>query len=402
MFSPFHEQQNQQQKSPSAPKEFPSVLSFDNSTLFLDMFSLHTAPRPLPNSHNQPEILPLSPPFSNCTATLPSPVPGPPPGLQERPKCIYVGNLDPRVTEFHLRQMFSQAGKVSLAKIINDRNVYRGGFRYGFVEYGCSEEAELALMTMNGKRIYGTEIRVNWAYTSNANCLPVGQMFNEQQQQSQSNSPVSPSPEVFHVFVGDLSQEVNDYVLANAFSHFGSFCEARIMWDFVTGRSRGFGFVAFKERRDADQAIATMNGVLLGSRQIRCNWACYKNNVFYCPKSGSDGGAAEYAYISSQTFPTNCTVYLGNLPNWLAEESEIRALLQQVLQIEGEDQHIEQKVHSIIKVQPEKGFCFVKFVNHAEAVEAILRLNGLQWQGKELKCFWGREREYVLKRRVFG
>lgn len=48
------------------------------------------------------------------------------------------------------------------------------------------------------------------------------------------------------------------------------------MWDPVSGKSRGFGFAAFRDKTDAEQAIATMNGEWLGSRAIRCNWATQK------------------------------------------------------------------------------------------------------------------------------
>lgn len=51
------------------------------------------------------------------------------------------------------------------------------------------------------------------------------------------------------------------------------------MWDPVSGKSRGFGFVAFRDKTDAEQAIATMNGEWLGSRAIRCNWATQKGNL---------------------------------------------------------------------------------------------------------------------------
>ncbi len=48
------------------------------------------------------------------------------------------------------------------------------------------------------------------------------------------------------------------------------------MWDMKTGRSRGYGFVAFRERPDAEKALSSMDGEWLGSRAIRCNWANQK------------------------------------------------------------------------------------------------------------------------------
>lgn len=48
------------------------------------------------------------------------------------------------------------------------------------------------------------------------------------------------------------------------------------MWDQLSGKSRGFGFVVFKEKADAEKALAAMNGQWLGSRAIRCNWANQK------------------------------------------------------------------------------------------------------------------------------
>jgi RNA recognition motif-containing protein len=80
----------------------------------------------------------------------------------------------------------------------------------------------------------------------------------------------------FHIFVGDLSNEVNDEVLLQAFSAFGSVSEARVMWDMKTGHSRGYGFVAFRERVDAEKALSSMDGAWLGSRAIRCGWAIQK------------------------------------------------------------------------------------------------------------------------------
>lgn len=57
--------------------------------------------------------------------------------------------------------------------------------------------------------------------------------------------------------------------------------EAHVIWDNVSGNSKGYGFVAFRDKTDAEQAIATMNGEYLGSRPIRCNWATQKGKVIF-------------------------------------------------------------------------------------------------------------------------
>lgn len=166
-------------------------------------------------------------------------------------------------------------------KIIPDRTFQHGGANYGsvaprpssressltpppafaprFVEYFDLRAAETALQTLNGRKIFDMEIRCNWAYQ------------NQTAKEDLTNH--------CHLFVGDLSSEVNDEVLQKAFSAFGSLSDARVMWDMNSGKSRGYGFLAFRDKTDAEQAIATMNGEWLGSRAIRVNWANQKNQV---------------------------------------------------------------------------------------------------------------------------
>lgn len=94
------------------------------------------------------------------------------------------------------------------------------------------------------------------------------------------------------MFVGDLSPEVNDEILRKTFMAFGSLSDARCMWDMASGKSRGYGFLAFRDRTDAEQAIATMNGEWLGSRAIRVNWANQKNQQAGMPAAPGPGNAA--------------------------------------------------------------------------------------------------------------
>jgi nucleolysin TIA-1/TIAR len=95
--------------------------------------------------------------------------------------------------------------------------------------------AEQALNTLNGRKIFDTEIRVNWAYQNTG--TGVGGMPGAPREDTQNH---------FHVFVGDLSPEVNDEALGKAFGAFGTLSEARVMWDMNSGKSRGYGFLAFR------------------------------------------------------------------------------------------------------------------------------------------------------------
>lgn len=103
-----------------------------------------------------------------------------------------------------------------------------GGYNYGFVEFKSHRDGETAVATMNSRAILGTEIRVNWSFTFAA---PRDDMSGH-----------------FHIFVGDLGQEINDHTLSKAFAVFGSMSDARVMWDPTTGKSRGYGFIAFKDK----------------------------------------------------------------------------------------------------------------------------------------------------------
>ncbi len=48
------------------------------------------------------------------------------------------------------------------------------------------------------------------------------------------------------------------------------------MWDHGTGRSKGYGFVSFRLKEDAESAIDQMQGIQIGSRRVRVGWAQHK------------------------------------------------------------------------------------------------------------------------------
>ena len=52
--------------------------------------------------------------------------------------------------------------------------------------------------------------------------------------------------------------------------------DCRVVRDPQTLKSKGYGFVSFTKKVEAENAIALMNGQWLGSRAIRTNWATRK------------------------------------------------------------------------------------------------------------------------------
>ena len=75
---------------------------------------------------------------------------------------LYVGNLNFRTTSDELRELFSQAGEVENASVVEDRDTGRSrGF--GFVEMATPEGAAAAIEQFNGKEFGGRTLTVNEA-----------------------------------------------------------------------------------------------------------------------------------------------------------------------------------------------------------------------------------------------
>lgn len=96
----------------------------------------------------------------------------------------------------------------------------------------------------------------------------------------------------YSIFVGDLSQEVSNTDLVTVFHNpflglrndrepkfirpFLSCKGARIVFDPITGLSRGFGFVRFVDKADQQRALIEMHGLYCLSRPMRISPATHK------------------------------------------------------------------------------------------------------------------------------
>ncbi|KAI3695535.1 hypothetical protein L1987_78532 [Smallanthus sonchifolius] len=91
----------------------------------------------------------------------------------------------------------------------------------------------------------------------------------------------------YRCFVGGLAWATSDESLQDAFSKFGEIIDSKIINDRETGRSRGFGFVTFKDEQSLKDAIEGMNGQSLDGRNITVNEAQSRSG------GGGGGGRRE-------------------------------------------------------------------------------------------------------------
>jgi len=75
------------------------------------------------------------------------------------------------------------------------------------------------------------------------------------------------------IFVGNLSPEVMDEDLRQAFESFGAVESATVVKEKFTAESRGFGFVEMPSASEARSAINGMNGKELKGRVLNVNEA---------------------------------------------------------------------------------------------------------------------------------
>src|ERR1051325_553071 len=87
------------------------------------------------------------------------------------------------------------------------------------------------------------------------------------------------------LFVGNLSFNITENDLQDAFAAHGTVLEANLMMDRATGRPRGFGFVTMSTPEEAQKAIDALNGKELGGRTLNVNIARPREE-----RSGGGGG----------------------------------------------------------------------------------------------------------------
>ncbi|KAI9694239.1 MAG: hypothetical protein M1820_009097 [Bogoriella megaspora] len=173
---------------------------------------------------------------------------------QDKEATIYVGNLDERITDKLVFELFLQVGRIANVHLPKDRvtQTHQG---YGFVEFATEEDADYAAKVMNQIRMFGKPIRVNKASADKQKPLEIGA----------------------EIFIGNLDPMVDEKTLYDTFSRFGTIMSAPKIARDDNNLSKGYGFVSFSDFDASDEALANMNGQFLVNKEITVQYAYKKD-----------------------------------------------------------------------------------------------------------------------------
>lgn len=75
------------------------------------------------------------------------------------------------------------------------------------------------------------------------------------------------------LYVGNMSYQLEENVLEDAFNEFGKVLSVKIITDHATGKSKGFGFIEMETSEQAQNCVESMDGKELSGRPIRVSIA---------------------------------------------------------------------------------------------------------------------------------
>uniref|UniRef100_A0A6N2KGD2 RRM domain-containing protein n=1 Tax=Salix viminalis TaxID=40686 RepID=A0A6N2KGD2_SALVM len=214
---------------------------------------------------------------------------------------IFVGDLAADVTDAMLQETF--AGKypsVKGAKVVIDSNTGRSK-GYGFVRFGDEIEKTRALMEMNGAYCSSRPMRIGAAtpkkpspyqqqFSSQALVLAGGHasngvMVHGSQSDGDSNNTT--------IFVGGIDSDVTDEDLRQPFSQYGEVVSVKIPV------GKGCAFVQFANRKNAEDALQSLNGTTIGKQTVRLSWGRTPANKQW---RGDHGNQWQGGYFGGQGY----------------------------------------------------------------------------------------------------
>ncbi|GAW14851.1 hypothetical protein ANO14919_042560 [Xylariales sp. No.14919] len=170
-------------------------------------------------------------------------------------RTVFVQQLAARLRTKELKEFFEKVGPVNEAQIVKDRISGRSK-GVGYVEFK-NEDSVTAALQLTGQKLLGIPVIVQLTEAEK----------NRQVRNTDGSGHGNSVP--FHrLYVGNIHFSITEQDLQNVFEPFGELEFVQLQKD-DTGRSRGYGFVQFRDADQAREALEKMNGFDLAGRPIR-------------------------------------------------------------------------------------------------------------------------------------
>ncbi|KAL4939742.1 hypothetical protein BDV06DRAFT_214052 [Aspergillus oleicola] len=171
-------------------------------------------------------------------------------------RTIFVQQLAARLRTKELIAFFEKIGPVKEAQIVKDRVSGRSK-GVGYVEF--KDESSVApAIQLTGQKLLGIPIIAQLTEAEK----------NRQARSTEASSGNKHSAPFHRLYVGNIHFSIDENDLQSVFEPFGELEFVQLQKD-ETGRSRGYGFVQFRDPNQARDALEKMNGYDLGGRAIR-------------------------------------------------------------------------------------------------------------------------------------
>lgn len=257
---------------------------------------------------------------------------------QPHSASLYVGELDPSVTEAMLFELFSAIGQVASIRVCRDA-VTRRSLGYAYVNYNNTADGERALEDLNYTLIKGRPCRIMWS----------------------QRDPALRKTGQGNVFIKNLDTAIDNKALHDTFATFGNILSCKVAQD-EFGNSKGYGFVHYETAEAASSAIKHVNGMLLNDKKVFVGH-----------------------HIAKKDRQSKFEEMKANFTNVYVKNIELEVTDDEFRELFGKHGDI---TSASISRDPEtgksRGFGFVNFVRHESAAAAVEELNDKEFKGQKL------------------
>jgi len=295
------------------------------------------APAPVPAPASAPAYIPPG----STTSTAPS-------------ASLYVGELDPSVTEAMLFGIFNMIGPVASIRVCRDA-VTRRSLGYAYVNYLNAADGEQALEQLNYSLIKNRACRIMWS----------------------QRDPALRKTGQGNIFIKNLDEQIDNKALHDTFAAFGNVLSCKVATD-EHGQSKGYGFVHYETAEAADSAIKAVNGMLLNDKKVFVGHHISRKER----QSKLDEMKAQFTNL-----------YIKNLDVEVTQE-EFEEMFNRFGNVTSAVIQVDDQGNS-------RGFGFVNYESHEEAQAAVDGLHETEVRGKNIfvtRAQKKTEREEELRR----